>query len=90
MRRDGKHTLDSVVVEDADNHGRFLPDAVGILGAEVEGGAGAGRDVGVVDDAVEGKVNVVGGERLTVVPLHILAQVERPSKAVVGDFPRFS
>ena len=41
----------------------------------------------VVDDVVVGERHVVGGERLTVLPLDALAQVEGPDLAVRGGLP---
>ena len=41
----------------------------------------------VVDDVVVGERHVVGGERLAVLPLHALAQVEGPGLAVRGRLP---
>ena len=53
----------------------------------MEGGAAAGRDVVVVDYAVEGEVYVVGREGLPVVPAHVRTEVECPGQAVVRTLP---
>ena len=84
----GENALDRVVVQRRDCHRRLLPLAGCLVQeAELEGRAAAGRDVVVVDDAVEGEVHVVGVEWLPVVPPDFPAQVERPRQAVLRALP---
>ena len=55
--------------------------------AEVEGWTAAGLDVVVIDDPVEGEIDIVGGEGRAVVPLDVLAKVEGPSETILGVLP---
>ena len=82
-----QHELHRVVVDGGHGHRRLLPGAGVVEVAELEGGAVAGGDVVVVDDAVEREVDIACGEWLAVVPTHALAEVEGPRQAVVRVLP---
>ena len=81
-----QHHPDGVVVHR--RHGHRVLDPLAVLEeAEDERIAGAGRDVLVVDDAIEGELHVVRGERLAVVPGDIAAQGEGPGQPVLRVLP---
>ena len=84
----GEDALDSVVSKRRYGHGLLFPCA-GLLvqESEVEGRTAAGRDVMVVDDLVEGEIDVVGGEGRAVVPLDVLAKVKGPGETILGALP---
>ena len=79
---------DRVVVDDV--------DALGLAGARVDDGLRAldrlprgAREADRRDQrAVDRELDVLGRERLAVMPVDALAQMERPGQAVRGDFPR--
>ena len=81
-----QHHPDGVVVHRRDGH-RVLDPLPVLQEAEDERVAGARRDVLVVDDAVEGELHVVRGERCAVVPGDVAAQVEGPGQPVLRVLP---
>ena len=87
--RDRQDATHCVVVDRSHRHRRFLPFAVVVKQPERERRAVGGWNVLVVDDLVEGELNIRGGEGLTVMPDDIAAQMEGPAQSVSGDIPRF-
>ena len=89
-KRLGQDELDRVVAQRRHGHRRLIPLAgVRVQVAKLESGAARRVEVVVVDDSIEGEVDVVGGEGRPVVPQHVVSQVKHPPQAVVGPLPRF-
>ena len=85
----GRNAFDGVVVQRGYRHRLLLPFAALLVReAEMERRTAAGRDVMVVDDAVEGEVHVMGGEGLPVVPRNVIAKMEGPRQTVLRALPR--
>ena len=78
-KRRRQNALDGVVVERLNGHLGLLPVAGFLVKVtEIERRASAGGDLLVVNDPVEGKRHVVGGEAFAIVPLHVLAKAKGP------------
>ena len=76
------------VVQGGHRHSRFPRLAAGFVPhLESERRATAGGNIVVVDDLIEGKCHVMGGEVRSVVPANVVPQAEGPGQAVVGMFP---